>query len=149
VLSQHDYYISRVDKHKIYLDKVYTTSEWLTMEKRRMDNELKRLSSTYVDLSTFTNFKKMTEKDHIITKNRIFGLEQEFRKTDNYIDKRVPIETVKLVASLLEEVFVKKKSVIREAANGMLREMYERLKGNNGTWSQLEKDWEEVGKNSL
>ena len=48
MLSQQDYLNSRVDKHKIYIDKVYTSNEWLTVEKRKMVKQLEYFNENSV-----------------------------------------------------------------------------------------------------
>ena len=70
MLSQHDYYISRVDKQKIYLDKVYTTSEWLTMEKRKLKQEVEILKDTSVRKQEYNQNNFLVNKDIRLLKNR-------------------------------------------------------------------------------
>ena len=48
MLSQQDYLNSRVDKHKIYIDKVYTSNEWLTVEKRKMVKQMEYFNDNSV-----------------------------------------------------------------------------------------------------
>jgi hypothetical protein len=79
------------------------------MEKRKVENDVNELKENTVKLDDMNTFKNTFEKDIKLAKNRLLGQEMELRKTDNYIDKKLPIQIVKIAAEMIDSVLTKKK----------------------------------------
>lgn len=137
-MSQNEYYTSRVDKQKIYLDKAYTTVEWLTSEKRKIQAELSTLNETTLKVEEYHAFKEIVDKDIRLMKNRQQAHEIELRRTDNYIEKRLPLDTLHLFAEMLEYVIPNKKTQIMEFLEYKLDGLNKIIEHDNG-WPNLNK----------
>ena len=87
MLASNQYYSNKVEQHKTHIDKLYTTTEWLVMEKRRINNEMDEIAESYVKHNEFDEYKQFWDKDLRLLKNRWYANELELRKTDNYIEK--------------------------------------------------------------
>ena len=58
MLASNQYYSNKVEQHKTHIDKLYTTTEWLVMEKRRINNEMDEIAESYVKHNEFDEYKQ-------------------------------------------------------------------------------------------
>ena len=77
--------------------------------------------------------------------NRVYGSECEIRKTDNYIDKKIPLDTVLIVADMLDHVLTKKKDkeLLKDYVNDKLQKLNNIINADNG-WPQIDKNLNKV-----
>ena len=73
----------------------------------------------------------------------------EIRKTDNYIDKKMPVDIIKMAAEMIDHVVTKKneKTNLTEFVNQKLSELNTLIKEDDG-WPKIDKDFTQVFLNS-
>ena len=104
VLAQQESYNNRVEKHKVYIDKVYTSNEWLSMEKRKMTKQIEDLGDVSVTKTEFNSLKEMYDKEIRLLRNRVYQHERDIKKIDTFIDKELPVQFNRITNDVSEYV---------------------------------------------
>lgn len=113
LLTQQDYYNLRVDKQKIYIDKLYTSFEWMTIgkqaalnsiEKRKLKRDVDELSQNSVTQAEFVLMKNTYDKEIRLLKNRVFEHERKIKKLDTFVDQELPSQMNKITSDMNEMV---------------------------------------------
>ena len=137
--SQENYFNTNIQSHSKAMNEM--SIGLANLNQQFKDHQDKYESMTFVIKDEFDTQIELLRKEHQMSQDHILGIEKELRATDNYLDKRLPYETMKIINEMLDYVVTSKdeRKGLKEYMHFKQTE-FKQIADKNSGWPDLDKN---------
>jgi hypothetical protein len=100
--AQEAYKVRIIEEQKSFITDIHSENELNKLHIEDIKERMAQLEKKIIEKEDFSAFKIRTERDYHIVLRHIVDIEERLKKTQNFIDKQIPLDYTKSMAEMID-----------------------------------------------